>query len=74
MKRDAVNKVAADFAGKRFVDKEAVLYAIANNRNGTIPNISSLRDSINNQEYKKAAKEPLSRLKARALMANLKES
>ena len=74
MKRDAVNKVAADFAGKRFVDKEAVLYAIANNRNGTIPNISSLRDSINNQEYKKAAKEPLSRLKARALMASLKES
>lgn len=74
MKRDAVNKVAADFAGKRFVDKEAVLYAIANNRNGTIPNISSLRDSINNQEYKKAAKEPLSRLKASALMASLKES
>ncbi len=74
MKRDAVNKVAADFAGKRFVDKEAVLYAIANNRNGTIPNISSLRDSINDQEYKKAAKEPLSRLKARVLMASLKES
>lgn len=70
MKRDAVNKIADDFADKWFVDKEAVLYAIENNRNGMIPNISSLRDSINYQEYKKATAEPLSKLKVRSQMVS----
>ena len=46
MKRDAVNKIAADFAGKRFSGRESFLHATENNRNGTIPNISSHGDPL----------------------------
>ena len=70
MKHDVVNRIVDAFVMKWYVDRNAVLFAIENNRNGVIPNISNLRDSINYYEYKEASEEPLSKLKARSKMVN----
>ncbi len=70
MKRDVINNIVDTFVKKWFVDRNAVLYAIENHRNGVIPNISDLRDSIKFYEYKENTEEPLSKLKARSKLVS----
>ena len=66
MKQNAVEEIAERFAGRWFVDKAAVLYAIEHNANGVIPNANLLKNSIRYAEYKEASENPLTKLKARS--------
>lgn len=69
MKQDVVDRLVNKFVEEWYVDKSAVLFAIENHRNGAIPNINNLKDSINYQKYKESTENPLNKLKARSALA-----
>lgn len=68
MRRDAIHRAVDEFTAKWFVDREAVLYAVEHHRNGSVPNASYLRDSLQYAEYKAATPEPLKKPRARSQM------
>lgn len=53
---------------KRFVDEDAVRFAVEFHKNGKIPNANILKDSIDYTEYKNAVENPLPKFKCRNII------
>ncbi len=68
MRYEAIVVEATTFAEKWFVDKEAVVYAMENHRNGKILNENVLKDSLDYAKYKANTEEPLSKFMCRRAM------
>lgn len=68
MRYEAIVVEATTFAEKWFVDKEAVVYAMENHRNGKILNENVLKDSLDYAKYKANNEEPLSKFMCRRAM------
>lgn len=59
MKQDYIDKVVTDFCALWYASKEDVMYAATHYRNGTIPNESAIKDTVDFTSYKQAQEQAI---------------
>ncbi|MBO5239665.1 MAG: HsdR family type I site-specific deoxyribonuclease [Lachnospiraceae bacterium] len=75
MKRDCIDQVVSDFCDTWYASKEHVMYAAMHYRNGEIPNVNAIKETVDYTSYKEVTENALQKFKFYSQMiADLKKT
>lgn len=75
MKHDCIDQVVSDFCDTWYASKEHVMYAAMHYRNGEIPNVNAIKETVDYTSYKEVTENALQKFKFYSQMiAELKKT